>query len=1062
MKGLLEDNQETIDFLEQNIFPKIHDGNTILFLGAGFSVSDKKKYLGSEIITYYEEKLQENLDTNDLVEFIDRAKTLDKFNRYEFDQYIKSILEKYKPEDFHKKIVALDWRQIITTNLDLILENSYSDIKGTTQELKELIPIRNISEYNQSISNDQLKYIKLNGCISNISKYKFIFSSEDFTGSKKYYNTVLKNLNNLSNNVNFLSIGYSFTDGLARQLLETMSKDNIQKEKTIYNVDPYPNESLIPFLESNNIITIKLTCEKLLEYYNNWELNKLSRIAAKSSTKFYNKDNLKINIDPKLLLRVTGKIKQLKNNHEDNSIRPEDYYQGHSPNYSIILNDYDVIKTNLNLKITNEIITSNNNNGLIPINFLSGNYGIGKSTCSYRVLNELANNSGFLCLEIIDPSDIRVQDIEEIIKKSNIPNIVLLIDTIERNSIFKEFMALRLRLSQEQLPYNISFLAPIRENVLKKYLNAYKYKNINTIEVNHKLEDSEINSLIKKLKIYNLLQIRDRTEEVGYFNKIKLEFESDPYVAMLSIVENNKLERIIDDVLKSIDPEAKKAFIFTSLLYQFKIPMPGSVLKKIVSRDWNDFKTNVLDVDCKGLLINEIGRPFDTKEDLYFKTKHSIISEKCIQLIYKSKEKLFNDYLKIIRHFNPNNEHSKICIDLIKQFKNNFIFDRIKINKLYDEASLIFDTNQNFNIHYAINLEERRDKKSLEKASNKLQYIDSESEKRNTHITHRRGSVEFNLARIYHAEENTFLRDEYLDSARDFFKIKLSIDRFSSYSYYDFIKLELWTLQNVLTDEDEILKQHTNIQDLFVKAIQSVYENIDRILKLKDKYVNDIKTNHLTQLEIIKHFENLYENPETRPYALIFKLNTLENNYFTFGNELLRDFNEIEIIEEVENYIHLDSVKEAIFGYYSKRLNQLDSRININKFRDDKVIKKDVFNYNYTFFIKESYDFQFSYAEHHLREINKKYKYVNQTIEEFWIDNTTNEVKKFEGMVIENKNQLFMNIKLLGLSNRFKISKSSLTKLKKETRYFCNLKFTPNGIKAVNFELFEEIKPNSN
>lgn len=71
MKSLLEDNSDTITFLEDNIFPNIYNGNTILFLGAGFSVTDKKKYLGKEIINFYQEKLKVDLETNDLVEFVD-------------------------------------------------------------------------------------------------------------------------------------------------------------------------------------------------------------------------------------------------------------------------------------------------------------------------------------------------------------------------------------------------------------------------------------------------------------------------------------------------------------------------------------------------------------------------------------------------------------------------------------------------------------------------------------------------------------------------------------------------------------------------------------------------------------------------------------------------------------------------------------------------------------------------------------------------------------------------------------------------------------------------------
>lgn len=1049
MEGLFRDNEETVKFLEENIFPKIYDGNTILFLGAGSSVTEKK-FLGKEIIDYYEEKMQVHLETTDLVEFLDRASNLPTFNRYEFDQYIKELLSKLKPDDHHRKIANLDWRQIITTNLDLILENSYNQIVGTTDEFKEIVPIRSIPEFNQTLSNDQIKYIKLNGCISDVKKYKFIFSTSDFNSNKKFYNLTIKNLTNLSDRVNFLAIGYSFTDGLSKQLLNALKLNNIQKERVIYNVNPHINEGLIPFLEDNNICTVAISTQKFFEYYTAWENNKYDKIKRKSNVNFYNIKDHNIFLENKLALRLKDKIKQLSYNSMEEKILPQDFYRGELPNYSIIKNDYDIVKIDLNKKIKEKINNAKKIDNLIPIIFVAGNYGIGKSTSTYRAIKELIAENSFVCFEIIDTTNLRYQDLQALFSKCDTKNIVLFVDFIERDSTFKEFTQLRLKLSAEQLNYNITFVAPIRDNNLSKFLGAYRYKNIEVLSADHLLTDNEIRNLIKKLKIFNIVNIRDRDEEQNLFNQIKIKFGSDPYVALLGIVENNKLDRIINDVLSLLPKEARDSFIFTSLLYQFNIPMPGSVLKKIVTQDWVSFKKNVLDIDCKGILINQIETPNDTNDDLYFRTKHPIISQKTIEILYKNKDKLFADYLKIIKVLNPNEEHAKIFVDLIKFLKNDYL-DSGKIDLLFEEASKIFTINQNFNIQLAINLEKKKDLKSLNQAADKLKYIDSISERRNSHIIHRRGVIDFAIAKIYHKNDQHYLRDEYIDSARDFFQIKQLIDVFSSFSYFDYIRLELWVLNKVEMSTEENLKQHIFIQELFIKAIYGVNENLDKIIKLKNLYIKEIESDNFYSDEIITHFENLYDNPETRPYTLIFKLNCLENNFFNFSSKLLKSHSIEDLIDELKLYSHLDSVKDALFNYYAKRTYLLETRIMLNSFKDDVYLQKNTFNFNFTFFIKECYDYQFSHAKNYLKNL-LDVRYVNLKESVFWLDDETLNPLEFSGSIEKKFNTFFIYVPTLG--QRFKAVKENGDDIISGDKYVCFLQFTPTGILATNLKKF--------
>lgn len=1042
----LKNDQNTIDFLEEKIFQNMYNENTVLFLGAGFSYTNERNYLGTTLVNYYQETLGVDLETKDLVEFTDRASRLDAFSRQKFDQYVKSLLEKLKPEDAHLKVASMGWRQIVTTNMDLLLENAYSQIHGKTDEYKEILPIRSVAEYQKIISNDQIKYIKLNGCLSDLAKYKFVFSTQDFTDNKAFYNKVLSNFSSLTNDVSFLSIGYSFTDGISKRLLTELNKNNLKKEMKIFNVDPFPNEALIPFLEENNVITIRMTASEFFGHYDSWVKEKYARQEKKLPKVYFNPNNNNpIQISAKLNLRLRNVLKQLHINNKENSIRAVNYYKGEEPNYSIILDNLDVHKKELNRIILDAILSNKIENNLIPVNFIVGASGVGKTTSALRAINQLQLQHNYIAFELTEINGIRAQDLEELFNASSIENIILLADNVERHTYFKELMAFRLALSEHQFNKNISILAPIRENILEKHLRSYNYQNTHKIGANHNLTDEEINDLISKLKTHRLIIVRDKYEESKIRDKIRETYDSDPYVTMLSLIENSTLLRAITDNLNQLSPEARTAFEYTSLLYQFKIPMPASILKKIINMDWDEFKINILRIDCKGLLLHEITTPRDIKEDLVFRTKHRIISAKFIESKYKSEDKLLKGFLKIIRALNPNDEHAKIVIDLFKAIKKNRTFSqKEKLHKLYDEASIIFTTHPLFNIHYARDLQLRKGIVDLKKAAERLMLIDSTSDRKNYSITHTRGVIEFEIAKHYHKEGNTYIRDEYIDSAEEFFEIKRIMDPFSSYSYYEYLALEMWKVQNLDLTEEDVLRQHIIIQDLFVKAYESVVENTEYIERLRAKYVKEITINQFSKAEILKHIDELYSNPDTRVLALIFKLNSLEYGIFDFGNKFLVNHTAEDVIDELSNYHHLDTVEKALFDYHSKRLYNVDSRMALNNFNPEKFEENNFFKYHYYSYIKECYNKQFSYANKHLIALKKEFKYLNPSLQEIWIDQETENEMIFVGLIKEISNY---KIYITSLGSDFYRFKSEI-EIVKGQYYFCKLVFTVRGIRV--------------
>ena len=191
MNHILDLNSESIGRLD-SIFETISKGDMILFLGAGASITNKK-YLSDQIIEYYEDKIGTKFNIPDITKLIDILESSDTFIRTDFDNYVYELLNRLEVTDTHRTIVKIPWQQIITTNYDLLVEKAFDQIKDM-DNLLDIKPIRSIREFLNFTLRNEIKYIKLNGCMSDKSNYPFVFSTNDFRNSKKYHDIVLNNL----------------------------------------------------------------------------------------------------------------------------------------------------------------------------------------------------------------------------------------------------------------------------------------------------------------------------------------------------------------------------------------------------------------------------------------------------------------------------------------------------------------------------------------------------------------------------------------------------------------------------------------------------------------------------------------------------------------------------------------------------------------------------------------------------------------------------------------------------------------------------------------------------
>jgi hypothetical protein len=332
--------------LLEDIFKKIRDAKAILFLGAGASVGEKR-YLSKEIITYYEQFLGKQLNESNITNFVDILSADSSFSRKHFDNFVAEMLRRLTITDAHKILASIPWREIITTNYDLLVETAYDAISNSSDRIYDLKPVKNLKQLNYKEANTEVKYIKLNGCIQDIGDYPLAFSTDDFQRLKSFYKNVLNDLRNPSDELTFVSIGYSYSDEFGKRLLEKIDDYNFRERRWMFNVDPFPNISALPFYTKNRVCIIKCSFEDFFTKYSQWEQKQMTSIVKRKSLSVTDSKNQYITVPQKLLINLDGLVTQLNSstNSKVRFVRDSDYYRGEEPNFGVILRDLDVVKS---------------------------------------------------------------------------------------------------------------------------------------------------------------------------------------------------------------------------------------------------------------------------------------------------------------------------------------------------------------------------------------------------------------------------------------------------------------------------------------------------------------------------------------------------------------------------------------------------------------------------------------------------------------------------------------------------------------------------------------------
>jgi adenine C2-methylase RlmN of 23S rRNA A2503 and tRNA A37 len=205
----------------RNIYRRILDGHTILFLGAGASwtLPDSQK-LAEEFWGDLDYGVPFESTGLTVREVIDLYEAQDR--RHEVDRVIQQRMAgaTYPPEFL--LLTLFPWKAIYTTNYDQFVERAYADAERLRLSEKRCVPVLKTADLAQPATDKTVRLVKLHGCISQGVGSTILSGADYLADYREVHGFLFKMLETDALSYDVVFAGYSFRDEYVGSLLATL------------------------------------------------------------------------------------------------------------------------------------------------------------------------------------------------------------------------------------------------------------------------------------------------------------------------------------------------------------------------------------------------------------------------------------------------------------------------------------------------------------------------------------------------------------------------------------------------------------------------------------------------------------------------------------------------------------------------------------------------------------------------------------------------------------------------------------------------------------------------
>jgi hypothetical protein len=509
----------------------------------------------------------------------------------EVQLFVAEILKDFRAAEFHKLIPTFRWHAIITTNLDLVIQNAYEQTRDRLQQLIPFFKNGQLIETEMKKYPFPVQYVKLHGCIAHPydRDAPFILATEQYTKWSQQRSRLFERVRDWGRELPFIFCGYSVSDPHIQAILFDLFDEKLHRPG-FFCVAPNLEEVEKRYWTRQRVIPIDTTFAKFLEALNQ-AISTTQRIlprtyaGGKSSLRAYfsvphpNESDL-------LLSFLSDDVDHVFPDMPIQSQRPADFYRGYDSGWGCIAQKLDARRAVIDTVLVDAILPEEEQRSdLVDFYVLKGPAGNGKTVCLKRIAWEAAHEFDKVVLFLKTGGSLRYDAIREIYALTR----RRLFCFVDRVAILRDEVKTLLRsCKSEKLP--ITIIGAERDNEWNVRCADLDPFVSNEFPVRF-LNEREIRDLLDLLESHRALGLLENLTFPERLDAFVKRAERQLLVALHELTLGRPFEEILLDEYKGISSsEAQLLYLDVCALNRLGVTVRAGLISRVSGIRFEEFR----------------------------------------------------------------------------------------------------------------------------------------------------------------------------------------------------------------------------------------------------------------------------------------------------------------------------------------------------------------------------------------------------------------------------------------------------------------------------------------
>lgn len=624
----------------------------ILFLGSGASIgaasaAGPRPPTGNQLRdTLCDKFLGGSLKDRSLAEIADYVSN--EYDLLTLQAYIRELFIDLQPAAFHSLIPLFPWHAIVTTNYDLIIEQTYSNSQKKVRDIETFVKNGDKIDVKLRKGHDKIAHIKLHGCIDHATdtSIPLILSTEQFSKFRTNRDRLFERLKDLARQCSIVFCGYSISDPNIREILFDLTDLGIERPR-YYMVKPTIDGFEERYWSKHRITLISADFETFLTSLLS-RTSELGRVTASLSLPgsttlngFYRTSAPAES--QKLITFLKEDVTHVRIGMSVAGEGAKQFYSGYDRGWWPIEQQLDVYRDVLDSIAVDAILKPLDHKNTVDLFVIKGPAGNGKTVALKRIAWDAANDYEQLVLYLNDGGALNRDCIQEIYDLTGKRQVIL----VDHVALAVDEVAALLEFAKKrQIP--LTLIATERDNEwnvrcepLERYLN-------NEFAVAY-LTGKEIKQLLQKLEQHRCLgELENKTPEFRY-NAFAQRAQRQLLVALHEVTLGQPFEQIIKDEYDRVLPDkARYMYLDICTLNRLGVPVRAGLVARITGISFERFETEFfLPLEH---LVKTYKHPY--LSDHLYEARHPYVAELVFAQALKSAEDRFEQIVRLLRGLN--------------------------------------------------------------------------------------------------------------------------------------------------------------------------------------------------------------------------------------------------------------------------------------------------------------------------------------------------------------------------------------------------------------------------